>query len=288
MKKEWIRSEEEKQEKRFQSEVSRRRRRTEKSIETLSIVPVLMRPGQLTNRIFLKSDDRQRLNNVNQCYDQYTGEPCLTGYTPPTTLLTLRLNEFYNRKKPIVVHLIAYLKHLPELQLLHVDDQVRLIKKNLRTILPLNYAILKTPALSKFGSTAIQTIGCGNNVNLHTAYQHLSNSFVEFVFNDPLVMKLFLLVLFFCAQPLTSVSIYNFEDFHAAETIQSIQSSYVELLWIYLLERCGEKQAIQFYTKMISKYLQVQFSIEEIDSIIRSNVDIEYLDPLLKTVLQLT
>jgi len=283
MKKEWIRSEEEKQEKRCQSEINRRRRRTEKSF-----VPALIRPGRITNQYFLKSDDRDRLNNINNCYDQYTGEPCLTGYTPPTTLLTLRLNEFYNRKKPIVIRLISYLKRLPELQLLHVDDQVRLIKKNLRTLLPLNYAILKTPAQSKFGSTAIQTIGCGNHSNLHTTYQHLSNSFVPFVFNDPLVMKLFLLVIFFSPQALTSVSIYNFEEFHSTETIQMIQSSYAELLWTYLLERCGEKQAVQFYTKMISKYLQVQFIADEIDSIIRLYCDIESLDPLLKTVLQLT
>lgn len=283
MKKEWIRSEEEKNEKRFQSDVNRRRRRTEKAF-----VPALVHPARTTTQFYLSADHRDRLNNINQCYDQYTGEPSLNGYTPPTTLLTLRLNDFYDRKKPIIVHLISYLKHLPELQLLPIDDQVQLIKKNLRTLLPLNYAILKTPARSKIGSTSIQTIGCGNHTNLHSTYQHLSNSFVPFVFNDPLVMKLFLLVVFFSTQPLNSVALYQFQEFHAAETIQATQSFYAELLWTYLVERCGEKQAVQFYTKMISKYLQVQFIVDEIDTIVRTHIDVEALDPLLQTVLQLT
>ena len=236
----------------------------------------------------IKYYDRDRLNNLTHCYDQYTGEPCLQSYSPPDQLVCLPLDQFFNRKKSIVVHFIDYFKHIPEFQSLHIDDQVSLIKQNLRLLLPLNYAILKTPIGSKFPYTRIQTIGCVNNIDLHRMFTTLSSMFVEFVTYDPMIIKLFILVLFFNTNPLTTTSVYDFKYYQQQHTIHSIQSSYVELLWVFLVEKFGEKQAIHFYSHMITKYLYIQIVMEQIDSIIRMNDRIEYLDALLKTVLQLT
>ena len=120
--------------------------------------------------IHLNSIDRTRLNNITNCYDQYIVEPNSLNYSPPSTLVYLRLHEFFNRKKPIFINFTSYFKQLPEFKNLNVDDRVLLIKQNIRLLIPLNYAILKTPIYSKFRQTYIQTIDCLNNVNLHTMF----------------------------------------------------------------------------------------------------------------------
>ena len=238
--------------------------------------------------VFINSVDRERLNNLTHCYDQYTGEPCILNYNPPPQRLSLRLDEFYNRKKPVIVHFISYFKHLPELQRLDMDDQVALIKHNLRLLLPLNYALLKAPACSKFSCTSIETTGCVDNINIHDLYRALSNSFVQFVTCDPLLVKLFILVLFFSTNALTTVSIYDFGQYKQVDAIKAMQTSYMELLWFYMIEKWGEKRAIHLYTKMITKYLYAQIIMDQIDSIIRLNNDVEHVDSLMKTVLHLT
>ena len=221
-----------------------------------------------------------RLNNVTHCYEQYTGEPSILKYFAPKEVISLRLHDFYNRKKPIIINFISYFKHLPEFQQLDVDDQVLLIKENIRFLLPINYALLKTPIHSQFRYTHVQTIGCINNINLHLMYQHLSNSFVPFVVFDPLIMKLLLIILFFK----TTTNI----DYQQLQYIKRIQSSYTELLWLYINEKCGELKAIRFLTTMVTKLLHLQTMIDQIDSIVRLNSDIQYLDSLMKTILQLS
>lgn len=284
MKKEWIRSEEEKQLKRIQSEKNHHFKPSTKRSNEISIPKQIKQVSQI---FLLTPNDRIRLNNLTHCYDQYTSEPCINNYTPPTQRLFLRVDEFYNRKKPIVINFINYFKHLPEFEQLHVDDQVLLLKENIRILLPINYALLKTPVHSQFRYTAIQTIGCVNNIDLHSMYTSLSNSFVPFVISDPLMIKLLLIVLFFTtknAQIITKET----TNFKELDSIKRTQSSYTELLWLYMIERCGEVQARILFTKIMMKFLHIQLVTEQIDSIVRLNDDIEHIDGLLQSILQLT
>lgn len=234
----------------------------------------------------LSSKDRMRLNNITHCYDQYTGEPSISKYSAPREVLSLHLHDFYNRKKPVIINFINYFKHLPEFQQLNVDDQVLLIKQNTHLLLPLNYALLKAPIHSQFRYTYIQTIGCIDNINLHSMYTYLSNSFLLFVNIDPLIVKLLIIILFFT---ITNTQSTNFEtiDYKQFEFIRYIQSSYVELLWMYMIEQCGEINARKLFTNIIMKFLHLQLAIDRIDSIIRLNNDIQHVDVLLKSVLQL-
>jgi hypothetical protein len=232
--------------------------------------------------------DRTRLNNITHCYDQYIREPCLSAYRPAQKLMFLRLHELYNRKKTVFINVVSYFKHLPEFQNLNLDDQVLLIKQNIRLLIPLNYAILRTPVNSKFGGARIQTIGCKDNINLHDMLRPLAESFVEFVTYDPLIIKLLIIVLFFTTNSLTTKSIYDPAKYKQLNNIKQIQSSYVELLWIYMIEKYGEEDAIHLYTKMITKYLNIQIIIDQIDLIIQMNDDRQNIDSLMKTMLQLT
>ena len=97
-------------------------------------MPIVRQPGCFNSITILSATDRMRLNNVTHCYNQYTGEPSILKYFAPKEVISLRIHEFYNRKKPIIISFISYFKHLPEFQQLHVDDQVLLIKQNLRIL----------------------------------------------------------------------------------------------------------------------------------------------------------
>lgn len=226
------------------------------------------------------------LNNITNCYEEYTGERSIRAYSPPKELLSLRLHDFYNRKKPIIVNFVNYFSHIPEFQRLHVDDQVLLIKQNIHFLLPLNYALLKTPSHSQFRHTYVKTIGCVNNTNLHPMYQNLSNAFVSFVASDALIVKLLVIVLFFTTNPQSS----DIDSIEYKQTtfIRQTQSTYTELLWLYMSSKYGEDQARRLFVNLIAKFLQVQATMNQIDQIIRMNSDVQYLDELMKTVLQLT
>ena len=77
-------------------------------------------------------------------------------------------------------------------------------------------------------------------------------------------------------------------EYKQLEYIKRIQSSYAELLWLYMIEKCGEDNAINIFSKIITKCLHLQTIIDQIDTIIRLNSDIQYLDSLMKVVLLLT
>jgi len=249
-------------------------------------MPILRQPGQYNLISVLSSTDRMRLNNVTHCYDQYTGEPSISKYFAPQEVLSLRLHDFYNRKKPVIIDFISYFKHLPEFQQLDVDDQVLLIKQNIHILLPLNYALLKTPIHSQFRYTHIKTIGCINNINLHSMYTFLSNNFVPFVTLNPLIIKLLIIALFFT----TNFQSKNIEtiEYKQLEYIKRIQSSYIELLWLYMIEKYGDDTARNLFINIITKFIHLQKMIDQIDSIIRLNNDIPHLDVLMKSILQLT
>ncbi|CAF0872999.1 unnamed protein product [Adineta ricciae] len=278
MRKEWIRSEEEKTIKRLRLDMTRRAKHNKVTIDR--------HPSDFQSISLLNSTHRTHLNNLAHCYDQYVSEPTISGYTPPNELLCLRLHDFYNRKRPVIVNFINYFKHLPEFQQVNIDDQVLLIKQNAHALLPINYALLKTPSHSKFRYTYVQTIGCINQINLHTIYQFLSNSFVSFVVSDPLVIKLFTVILFFTTN--TQTTNIDTSEYKQLDYIKRIQTNYVELLWLYMVEKFGENQARNLYMNMIVKYLHLQDMIEQINTIIRLNDDVQFLDGLLKTILQLT
>ncbi|CAM4934434.1 unnamed protein product [Rotaria socialis] len=282
MRKDWIRSEKEKNKKLIQGEKQRKTKQTKRRLQ----ISMPRDSENFNSPVTLSSADRASLNNISHCYDQYAGEPSISVYSAPQQVLTLRLHEFYNRKKPIVVSFISYFKHLPEFQQLNIDDQVLLIKQNIHILLPVNYALLKTPAHSQFRYTRIQTAGCVNNINLHSMYQLLSNTFVPFVTLDPLVVKLFLIILFLTTNLLTT----NFDTvgYKQLGYIHRIQSAYTQLLWLYMIEKYGEKRAVILYTRIITTFLHLQTVINRIDSIIRLNKDTQYLDSLMKSILQLT
>lgn len=231
----------------------------------------------------LSSSHRTHLNNITHCYDQYTGEPSINNYLAPNEVISLRLHDFYNRKKTIIINFISYFKHVPEFQQLNIDDQVLLIKQNIRTLLPINYALLKTPAQSQFRYTRVETIGCVNNINLHTLYQSLSNSFVPIVTGDPIIMKLFLISVFL-TRNLQSTDIDTIE-YKQLDNIKQIQSNYTELLWLYMIDKYGRQRAISLFLKIIAQFMHLQTITNQIDSVVRLNSDAQHLDSLIKVIL---
>lgn len=297
MRKEWIQSEDEKRSKRVRTEKIRRRKYPQRTIEKEishndhHLIDDLVQQSnisQFDSLVLLTDFDRTRLNNITHCYDQYSIESSQTTYVPCPQLRLVRLDELYNRKIPIFKNFISLFKQLPEMQHINLDDQVTLIKQNIRIIIPLNYAMLRAPDQSPFRTVKLQTINCYQNANVHEMLRALADIFVDFVHHDPLVIKLLIIILFFSTNSLTTRSIYDPGYYQQLKYIQQVQTSYLELLWSYLYEKYGETQAILLYTHMITKYLHVLTVIDQVDQIIQMNTDMQNVNLLMKTLLQLT
>jgi hypothetical protein len=212
----------------------------------------------------------------------------MAAYRPRQTILLLRVDELYNRKKNTCINLISYFKHLPELKILNLDDQVLLIKQNIRLLLPLNCAIFRARLNAKVRNPGIKTIGCKDNIDIQYMLRSLGDIYFQFTTYDPIIIKLFIVVLFFTTDALTTKSIYNPGQYKQLDEIKQIQSSYMELLWLYMVDKYGEEDAVHLLTKMITRYLHVQMTIDQVDSIIEVNNDIQNVDSLMQTMLQLT
>jgi hypothetical protein len=117
-------------------------------------------------------------------------------------------------------------------------------------------------------------------------YTFLSNKFVPFVTFDPVIIKLLIITLFFT----TNSQLINNEiiEYKQIDSIKRIQSSYIELLWLYMIEKYGEDHARNLFVNIIAKFIHLQIMIDQIDSIISLNNDIQYIDVLMKSILQLT
>lgn len=228
----------------------------------------------------LSANDRMRINNVLHCFDRYAVFTNIGKSSTVEKQFPLSLVDYFNNKRPIIINLIGYFKHLPELARLHLDDQVLLIKQNLRFLLPIHYALLNESTILFDENTKIID-RC-----LPANYRSLSMLFSQYVDIDSRMMKIFLIVLFFDANTRT-MSIDSVKYFNSL-TIKEIQSSYVELLWLYLLEKRGEIQAVHLLNRLINSYLHSQTSVDEIDSIIRCSDEISQLDSLMKIVFQLS
>ena len=288
MRKEWIQSDDEKRTKHLRTEKIRRRKYPQRTTTNELSINLSKLSHIQSSSVLLNDSNRIRLNNISHCYNIYSMEPSVAAYQPVTELRLVRLDQLFDRKIPVFKNFISYFKQLPEIQNLNLDDQVTLIKQNIRILMPLNYAMLRAPDNSQFRTVKLQTVNCYQDANIHEMLRALADMFVDFVRYDPLIVKLLVIVLFFSTNSLTTRSIYDPGRYQQLKYIQQVQTSYLELLWSYLFEKYGEENAIICYTHLITKYLHVQTVIDQVDQIIQINADIQNVNLLMKTLLQLT
>ncbi|CAF1578220.1 unnamed protein product, partial [Didymodactylos carnosus] len=281
MKKQWIRTEDEKLKKRRQIE-NNRRIKQQKATQLISSINLL---HDDTSK--LSMDEWTLLNNITYSYDQRACMSTIATLTLSSSLITVikfPVHGYVNWKLNVMTDLLAYFKLIPEFQQLSLDDQVLLTKLNLRIILPMNYCLIHSVIKQ---SSYIQTIILisdidSNIIRSSTAIAQTFNSFIQ----DPLIMKLMLIILLFTTNLLTLDTTISFELIQL-NYIQHVQLYYTQLLWTYLTYKFGEYDAQVLLMKLTFKCLKMQYNVCEIYDFIRKNVDSDRVQPLVKCITHL-
>ena len=94
---------------------------------------------------------------------------------------------------------------------------------------------------------------------LYEEFLHVENLAEKSVITDPVVTRLWLLILFF------TPSLSCVHSFHRSSRIirtrnifTDIRNTYVALLWNYLLHRYGHIEAVRIYVNLITIYMKMQ------------------------------
>jgi hypothetical protein len=200
---------------------------------------------------------------------------------------TLTLQKFLNASANMYMGLIYYLKYIPEFNSLSVNSKMSLIKNNLNQITRINSTfIIKTvtPDLDKDSPVFLHIFP----EDLYMEMRLTAVALSPFV-NDPILIKLFIIVLMLSTQMNTRYekNLITNEDDYSTVNIFNVQNIYIDLLWRYILSRCSSfQQSVQLLTSFVTRTLQSQIVQVKIDKFIRTvlpNQNHE-LEPIMKSM----
>ncbi|CAF1586626.1 unnamed protein product, partial [Didymodactylos carnosus] len=230
----------------------------------------------------LSQDDRCQLNNVIVCYERESKANTQKYLNFLNSRMTL--HDFVNNECGIYTAFISYFKSIPEFHQLYIEDQITLIRCNLRLLMPLGYLELNNFVEHPIPNDIMLPI---HGKAFHTKMTNINKKFVIFVYNST-VIKLVLIILLFSTSLLTmdSMRLMNISIQNIKQLYES-QNFYTELLWKYMLHTYGEPESIMMFNLIISQCLNLQNLTIERDEQLRKKTEFSTIVPLMQSVLQI-
>lgn len=127
---------------------------------------------------------------------------------------------------------------------------------------------------------------CG--VNLYGEYVKTKKLMEQYLINDPIVTRLWILILFLCS-PLDLNVNSEFCDVKKTRkfAVWKVQENYVGLLWKYLCHRHTNCGAFRILSELSRVYLNVQRLTEKINEEIRTRPDLRPLEESLNRTVKI-
>ncbi|CAF4851434.1 unnamed protein product, partial [Rotaria sp. Silwood1] len=303
MRKDWIRTEKEKQLRQLIKLVKEQKKTNISSNASQSLVtlPIIQQKKKhfmiksqelVINPIFtqtlfgfnrnLSNKDQILLNNITNAYQ--LGVNYVDDFYLNKNILSLSLIEFFNEESIMHQSLIYFYKSIPEFKQLHIDDQVLLIKCNLIKIIHLHYILIEkfqeNPFIGIYMSKWI-------NEDFHCQMSRTRRYFDRFI-EHPLILKLALVVLLFSINLSTPLGNNQFDDYINKVDIYKIQEFYTIILWRYLNYLFGEREAIHSIEIIITQILRFQKLMNIMEEIVRTRTDYNTFNQLMQSLFRLT
>ncbi|UJR27412.1 hypothetical protein I4U23_008702 [Adineta vaga] len=177
---------------------------------------------------------------------------------------------------------VAYLTHIPEFQCRSMHDKVRLVKNHFGIISNINASLMHPLPHNNLIVTWRNLFGLDITQRLLKR-----NDALQQYIHDPILLKIVLIVLVLSSGISRSVDGLDVnEDYTDPLCMLNSQNVYVELLWRYILLRCGnEKDTVKFVTNLIVFILQFQvLGIDMDEYISKQQSEIEQMTPLMQTM----
>lgn len=97
--------------------------------------------------------------------------------------------------------------------------------------------------------------------------------------NDPVIARLWLLILFFSSPLSCFYDETSFEQpIKSKSNLIKIQDSFCNLLWGYLLHRHGPIDAVRIFSNTVRVYLQIQRMSRSISHLVRTRTDLKSMN----------
>ncbi|CAF1425169.1 unnamed protein product [Didymodactylos carnosus] len=230
----------------------------------------------------LSQDDRSQLNNIIVYYERESKANTQKYFNFSNSRMTL--HDFVNNECGIYTAFISYFKCIPEFHQLNIEDQIKLIRCNLRLLMPLGFLELNNFVEHPTPDNIMLSI---HGKGFNTKMTNINKKFAIFIYNST-VIKLMLIILLFSTSLLTMVSIRSMNiSIQNIKQLYESQNFYTELLWKYMLHTYGESESIVIFNLIISQCLNLQNLTIERDEQLRKNTEFSTIAPLMQSVLQI-
>ncbi|CAF1145137.1 unnamed protein product [Rotaria sordida] len=301
MRKDWIRTEEEKQLRQL-VKLAREQKKTNSLLndqQSLITLPTALRKKRrlmikptsqelVDNPIYqislfgsnyiLHDNDRILLNNINNAY-QLVAAKIDYSYTNQFTSSSSLL-QFMNNESIMHESLIYFFKSIPEFKQLDINDQIILIKSNFNNIIHLHYMIMRNfQDRSDIGKHMSKWI----NEVFHYEMTRTHRYFYRFM-NYPLLLKLTLIVFIFSVNLSASWNMNQFYEYKNKRILLEFQNFYTTILWRYLNYLFVEKEAVKAMEIIVMQILRYQLLMVTMTNSVRQSSDCDQFHSLMKSI----
>lgn len=303
MKKEWIRTDEERQLRRLKILTKEQQKHQLLSSEQISLLrmPIVIRKkNRFVNKLNLQSNHIGRcdmfaihrhlsdaeshlLNNIKQAYN-YGAEQVnfnhITHYTSGSSLSQFLNDESINHQS-----LVYFFKHVKEFRQFDVDDQILLIKCNFVDIIHLHHIITQNfQELPEMGEHMSNWL----SPDFHQHMSHARKQFDCFM-KYPLILQITLIVFIFSFNLSLPRGCSQFKTFTDPLKLYEIQNFYATVLWKYLNYLFGEQDATKSMSLIVKQILRYQTLMNIMDEhLAKNNMFPDIMSPLMQSIYGLT
>ncbi|CAF2022849.1 unnamed protein product [Rotaria magnacalcarata] len=230
----------------------------------------------------LIDENRTILNNIVNSY-KFGAERAdfshMNRYTSTSTL-----TQFLNDETTMYESLIYYFKQIPEFRQHSLGDQISLIKYNVLDLIHLHHIVVQDFHVPlHIGPHMSRWMGS----NFHEQMLEARKKYDCFM-KYPLILKISMIVFIFSINLSTPHDSSQFMDYTNKEQIYESQSFYALLLWRYLNYLFDEREAIRAMQFIVMQILRFQTLMTVINENIHKNNLQSDFNPLMRSVLRLT
>ena len=245
----------------------------------------------------LSEEDSRRIENLEKSFLSFFEFP--KRQTPNAIDLSDRLSaltSWSNLVNQITLRYINFIRLNSEFEQLSLNDRIILTKYNIFPILPISKCYnYKHQYRCPFDSIEEEQTHygifnlLGASDLILDSFLNVVVSFVEITKQDPKLLSILLLILFFT--PGLSMSEEQ-PPLNDALAVHRIQCNYTKLLWNYLLSESGELKACQRFNQFLTLIFQMQLATKIFRTFFRdqcSALDIvDQITPLMQSVLHIS
>ncbi|UJR27537.1 hypothetical protein I4U23_008819 [Adineta vaga] len=295
MKIEFIRSDEENQYYRRIIEINRQRKRNLLQFRENQDHCQMISKVISSNTVLLEEKDWRLLSNIYNAYDNY----CVKIYTT-TREKIFNDNKNYSDEKLFylqhhtamrvncVSSLSSFLSSIPLIQSLSHSNRSYLYQHNVLPLIMQNLHELDQTCFSLAWQITIDRTAAeyANGKSLSDECVSVRRKIALILINDPIVTRLWLLVLFF-STPLLCYYNPSLPKISLNNNIylNQIQNSFVNLLWRYLVHRQEYFNAIRVFANLIRIYLHTQRVGYTLDQQRQTRQDLNQMNQLFNRIL---